>query len=63
MINIGVVGCGYWGPKHIRVCHELAEAHMAMICDLDEKKLKNSIPVSASLPTCRICSRTMSTLW
>ncbi len=40
MINIGVVGCGYWGPKHIRVCHELAEAKMAMVCDLDENKLR-----------------------
>ncbi|OGO20822.1 MAG: hypothetical protein A2144_03490 [Chloroflexi bacterium RBG_16_50_9] len=39
MVNIGVVGCGYWGPKHIRVCHELAEAKLVSVCDLDEKKL------------------------
>jgi predicted dehydrogenase len=39
MINVGVVGCGYWGPKHIRVCHELAEARLTKVCDLDEKKL------------------------
>lgn len=40
MIRVGVVGCGYWGPKHIRVFHELPEAKMAMVCDLDENKLK-----------------------
>ncbi len=40
MINIGVVGCGYWGPKHIRVCHELEGARLASVCDLDENKLK-----------------------
>lgn len=40
MINIGVVGCGYWGPKHIRVCHELGEANLKKACDLDEEKLK-----------------------
>jgi predicted dehydrogenase len=40
MINIGVVGCGYWGPKHIRVCHELKTARLTMVCDLDEDKLK-----------------------
>jgi len=40
MIKIGVVGCGYWGPKHIRVCHELAEAELSMVCDLDEKRLQ-----------------------
>jgi predicted dehydrogenase len=40
MVKIGVVGCGYWGPKHIRVFHELPEAKMAMVCDLDENKLQ-----------------------
>lgn len=40
MINIGVVGCGYWGPKHIRVFHELIGDQMAMVCDLDEKRLQ-----------------------
>ncbi len=40
MINIGVVGCGYWGPKHIRVCSELAGAKLLAVCDLDERKLQ-----------------------
>lgn len=40
MVNISVVGCGYWGPKHIRVCHELAEANLTSVCDLDEKRLR-----------------------
>lgn len=40
MINIGVVGCGYWGPKHIRVCQEIGELRMAWVCDTDENKLK-----------------------
>jgi predicted dehydrogenase len=39
MVKIGVVGCGYWGPKHVRVCHELAEAQLSMVCDADERKL------------------------
>ena len=40
MVNIGVVGCGYWGPKHIRVCHEVNEANLTTVYDIDEKKLK-----------------------
>jgi predicted dehydrogenase len=40
MVNIGVVGCGYWGPKHIRVCHELAEAKLMAVCDTEEKRLQ-----------------------
>lgn len=48
MINTGVVGCGYWGPKHIRVCHELPEAGLTTVCDLDEKKL---VQVRTQYPT------------
>ncbi|MEO0248907.1 MAG: Gfo/Idh/MocA family oxidoreductase, partial [candidate division WOR-3 bacterium] len=40
MVNFGVVGCGYWGPKHIRVCHETPGARLVAVCDLDEQKLK-----------------------
>ena len=39
-IQTGVVGCGYWGPKHIRVCHELPEAKLVAVCDTDEPKLQ-----------------------
>jgi predicted dehydrogenase len=39
MVNIGIVGCGYWGPKHIRVCSELTGAKLSTVCDLDEHKL------------------------
>jgi len=40
MVNIGIMGCGYWGPKHIRVCHELETANLTAVCDLDDKKLQ-----------------------
>lgn len=40
MLNIGVIGCGYWGPKHIRVCNELSDTKLASVCDLDERKLQ-----------------------
>lgn len=39
MINVGIIGCGYWGPKHIRVFHELPEANLKIVCDLDEERL------------------------
>jgi predicted dehydrogenase len=40
MINIGVVGCGYWGPNHVRNLDELPEANLTTVCDLDENRLK-----------------------
>ncbi len=47
MVNIGVIGCGYWGPKHIRICSELPEARLTMVCDMDENKLRQ---VQAQFP-------------
>jgi predicted dehydrogenase len=40
MVKIGVVGCGYWGPKHIRNFHELEEATLTTVCDLNEDRLQ-----------------------
>jgi predicted dehydrogenase len=38
-IGIGVVGAGYWGPKHIRTFSELPGACVAMVADLDRVRL------------------------
>jgi len=51
MVNIGVVGCGYWGPKHIRVCNEMAEAKLTTVCDVDERKLQQ---VKAQYPNVNV---------
>jgi predicted dehydrogenase len=39
MINIGVIGYGYWGPNLVRNFAELNGATMAAVADLDPKKL------------------------
>jgi predicted dehydrogenase len=39
MVNVGIVGSGYWGSKHIRNFHEVPEANLTMVCDLDKKRL------------------------
>jgi predicted dehydrogenase len=38
-LNVGVVGCGYWGPNLIRNFEALKEASVTKICDLDESRL------------------------
>jgi predicted dehydrogenase len=38
-VRIGVVGCGYWGPKLARVFNELPGAVLAMVADLREERL------------------------
>ena len=39
MINIGVVGYGYWGPNLVRNFMELTRANVSAVVDLDPKKL------------------------
>src|SRR5215468_5565614 len=37
--NIGVIGCGYWGPNLLRNFAENEAAQLRWICDLDEARL------------------------
>jgi predicted dehydrogenase len=45
--NVGVVGCGYWGPNLIRNYHSLAECRLKAVCDTDEGRLAM---IAASYP-------------
>lgn len=38
MTRIAVIGCGYWGAKHVRVFHELPEAELALVADPSEAR-------------------------
>ena len=40
MISVGVIGCGHWGPNHIRVFSQLPDTQCSMCADIDEARLK-----------------------
>ena len=40
MINIGVIGCGQWGPNHIRIFSQLPNSRAVMCADLSADRLK-----------------------
>ena len=40
MINIGIIGYGYWGPNLVRNFSETAGARVAAVADLDKSKLE-----------------------
>ncbi|MDD3375017.1 MAG: Gfo/Idh/MocA family oxidoreductase [Candidatus Omnitrophica bacterium] len=47
MISIGVIGCGHWGPNHIRTFSQLADSEVVMCSDLEQDRLtaiKNLFP-------------------
>jgi predicted dehydrogenase len=38
-INIGVIGCGHWGPNHIRIFSHLTDSRVLMCADPDQARL------------------------
>ena len=40
-INVGVVGCGYWGPNLIRNFRALPDCRMKAMCDMKEERLRH----------------------
>lgn len=38
-INIGIIGCGYWGPNLLRNFAENEGAELRWMCDVDERRL------------------------
>ena len=39
MLNVAVVGCGYWGPNLIRNFNSLSECKVKLVCDIDPERL------------------------
>ena len=43
MINVGVIGCGYWGPNLIRNFNSCSKVNLKWVCDLDKDRLSKII--------------------
>lgn len=51
MLNVGVIGLGYWGPNLIRNFNSVASTSLAAVCDRDEKRLS---AISRTYPAAKI---------
>ncbi|MGM0485083.1 MAG: Gfo/Idh/MocA family protein, partial [Candidatus Krumholzibacteriota bacterium] len=51
MLNIGVIGCGYWGPNLIRNFHNIDEARVKTCSDLKDKRLEHMKGLYPSVDT------------
>lgn len=41
MLNLGVIGCGYWGPNLIRNFAQNPEAKIGVLCDINRERVMN----------------------
>lgn len=39
MINVSIIGLGYWGPNYLRIFNKLKKSKIRCCCDLDERNL------------------------
>ncbi len=49
-VKVGVIGCGYWGPKLARNFHELPDAELSWVSDLRADRLEH---IQKLYPSCR----------
>jgi predicted dehydrogenase len=40
MINLAIIGCGYWGINYVRVFSELHDSKVVLVCDANEERLR-----------------------
>lgn len=52
-VRVGVIGCGYWGPKLIRNLSTLPEAQLIAVADLDPRRLAQMARLFPGVRTAR----------
>jgi predicted dehydrogenase len=40
MINLAVIGCGYWGPNLVRIFSDSNQSRVKYVCDINAERLK-----------------------
>ena len=51
VLNVGVAGCGYWGPNLIRNFSQLPDCRVKQVCDTEENRLKHMKKLYPSVDT------------
>lgn len=49
--NVGVIGCGYWGPNLVRNLRSMPECHLRRICDISAQRLAHLQSLYSDLKT------------
>ena len=61
-VRIGVIGCGYWGPKHVRVACNLPSVSSVSVIDGRPERLS---AIARSFPAVRLFPSSLrnKTVW
>jgi predicted dehydrogenase len=39
-VNVGVIGCGFWGKNHVRVFNEISNCNLLAVADIDSQQAR-----------------------
>jgi predicted dehydrogenase len=56
MVSVGVIGCGHWGPNHIRIFSQISGVKVRLCSDIDQARLlsiKTQFPDIQTTKECR----------
>ena len=42
-LQVGVIGVGFWGRNHARVFHELPNAELKAVCDVNKERVRELV--------------------
>lgn len=59
-IRIAVIGCGHWGPNHLRVFSQVPGCQVVACSDLDPNRLAAIAEQYPAIPTCKDYHRLLS---
>lgn len=60
MINIAVIGYGYWGPNIVRNFNRTDRAKVVSVCDMNQHNLRRARKDYPSIQTTSVCDDVMS---
>ena len=55
IVEVAVVGCGYWGPSLIRNFAALPDCRLKRVCDRDEERLAHVLGLHPGLESTTDC--------
>ncbi len=51
MINVGIIGCGHWGPNHIRIFSQITNSQAFICADISKERLNKIKELYPSIKT------------
>ena len=52
-LGVAVIGCGYWGVNYVRLFHELPDANLIAVCEMDASRRDQ---IANRFPEARLCA-------